>query len=141
MKKNLHLITFGVKDLKKSTQFYKQLFGWEIAKDSQETITFFKTSTVVIGLYPYDLLAEDAQISPEGNGFRGVTFAHNVEKKKDVEVFLKKAEQCGAKIVKDAQEVFWGGYHGYFSDLDGNLWEVAWNPGFPFDDEGRLELS
>lgn len=141
MKKNLHLITFGVKDLKKSTEFYKQLFGWELSQESQETVTFFKTSTVVVGLYPWDLLAEDAQISAESNGFRGVTFAHNVEKKEDVEVFLKQAENLGATIIKQAQEVFWGGYHGYFSDLDGHLWEVAWNPGFPFDEDGKLDLN
>lgn len=28
------------------------------------------------------------------------------------------------------QQVFWGGYSGYFADPDGHLWEIAHNPFF-----------
>lgn len=46
----------------------------------------------------------------------------------------------GGKIVKEPQEVFWGGYHAYFSDLDGCYWEVSWGPNFQFDENGLLKF-
>ena len=72
--------------------------------------------------------AEDATVSPQGSGFRGVTLAHNVSSKEEVDRVMTQAKQAGATIVKPAQDVFWGGYSGYFADPDGHLWEVAWNP-------------
>ena len=64
----------------------------------------------------------------EGAGFQGFTLAHNVASKEEVDKTLAFAEQAGAILVKPAQDVFWGGYSGYFKDPDGFLWEVAWNP-------------
>ena len=61
-------------------------------------------------------------------GFRGITLAHNVAEKGDVDTALAEAERVGARIVKQATDVFWGGRSGYFADPDGFLWEVAWNP-------------
>jgi uncharacterized glyoxalase superfamily protein PhnB len=53
---------------------------------------------------------------------------------------LAEASAAGAEIIKPAQAAFWGGYSGYFRDLDGHLWEVAWNPGFPLDELGTIQL-
>ena len=72
------------------------------------------------------------------NGFAGITLAYNVEHKEDVEKVIEMARKAGAKIVKEPQNVFWGGYHAYFADLDGYYWEVAWGPDFKFDDNGML---
>jgi uncharacterized glyoxalase superfamily protein PhnB len=47
----------------------------------------------------------------------------------------------GVKILKEPQKVFWGGYNSYFADRDGNCWEVACNPFFPFDENGNLKLD
>ena len=58
----------------------------------------------------------------------GVTLAHNVKTKEEVDATVQSAVDAGAKLIKQPQEVFWGGYSGYFSDPDGHLWEVAWNP-------------
>lgn len=49
-------------------------------------------------------------------------------------------EQAGGRIVKPPQEVFWGGYHAYFADLDGYYWEVAWGPNFRYDENGLLKF-
>lgn len=92
-------------------------------------------------MYPLELLAKD--ISEDNtpqicNGFAGITLAYNVEKKEDVSSIIEKARSAGAKIVKEPQDVFWGGYHAYFADLDGYYWEVAWGPNFKFDDKGML---
>jgi hypothetical protein len=59
-----------------------------------------------------------------------VTLAHNVKSKEEVNAVISQAIGAGATLVKEAQDVFWGGYSGYFSDLDGHLWEIAWNPHF-----------
>jgi uncharacterized glyoxalase superfamily protein PhnB len=93
-------------------------------------VAFFELTGSWLSLYPWSSLAEDAEISATGDGFRGVTIAHNVANKSEVDEVMAQAEKAGATIQKPAQDVFWGGYSGYFSDLDGHLWEVAWNPHF-----------
>ena len=70
-------------------------------------------------------MAEDALVPDEGSGFRGVALAHNCTSKEKVDSIVAKAVEAGGKLIKQPQDVFWGGY---FADLDGHLWEVAWNP-------------
>lgn len=81
-----------------------------------------------MGLYPRDALAEDATVSAEGSGFSGVAVAHNAPSKAAVDSVFAEAVAAGATAVKQPQDVFWGGYSGYFADPEGNLWEVAFNP-------------
>lgn len=81
-----------------------------------------------IALYPREKLAEDATVSSDGSGFTGITLAHNVKTKAEVNAVIALAAKAGARIVKKPQQVFWGGYSGYFADPDGYLWEVAYNP-------------
>lgn len=98
---------------------------------------FFMLNGSWLSLYPWNALAEDATVSKKGGGFRGITLAHVVSSKEEVVEVLNQAVHAGGKLVKQAQDVFWGGYSGYFADPDGHLWEVAWNPHFwpgPKDD-------
>jgi catechol 2,3-dioxygenase-like lactoylglutathione lyase family enzyme len=96
---------------------------------------------LVLCLFPEEALAEDAMVhSKPQEGFRGITLAHNVASKKEVDHFLQFAAKAGAKIVKVAQEVFWGGYSGYFADPSGHLWEVAYNPFWPLQADGTLKI-
>lgn len=127
MKPKISIITLGVKDLKKSHEFYKKGLGFPV-ESASEGVVFLKLEGTWLALYPREQLAEDAMVPQEGSGFQGFSLAHNVKSKEDVDAVLNFAEQAGAKIVKPAQDVFWGGYSGYFSDPDGFLWEVAWNP-------------
>ena len=64
--------------------------------------------------------------------------AYNVEKKAEVDQVIALAREAGATILKEPQPVFWGGYHAYFSDPDGYVWEVAWGPNFQYDEQGLL---
>ena len=93
-----------------------------------------------MGLYGRDALAEDANLPLSGEGFSGITLAHNARTKEEVDSLLEEAREAGAKILKPAQEVFWGGYSGYFADPDGHAWEVAWNPFFEIDGDGNVIL-
>ena len=77
---------------------------------------------------PRALAAEDAGVPDDGSGFAGFSLAHNVKSKADVDAVLAEALSAGARAVKKPQDVFWGGYSGYFADPDGYLWEVAYNP-------------
>lgn len=127
MKPKISLITLGVTNLEKSVSFYTQL-GFPLHQSSTADVAFFELTGTWLGLYPREKLAEDAMVSSVGEGFRGITLAHNVESPEKVETVLAEAEKCGATIVKPAQKVFWGGHSGYFADPDGFLWEVAYNP-------------
>ncbi|HAP00221.1 MAG TPA: glyoxalase [Fibrobacteres bacterium] len=130
MQPRLSLITLGVSDLKKSRKFYEKGLGFPVRPESQGDVVFFGLKTVWLGLYPRKLLAEDAQAPAKGSGFQGITLAHNVKTKKEVDELMMQAVKAGAKVTRPAQEVFWGGYTGYFADPDGYLWEIAYNPHF-----------
>ncbi len=136
------MISLGVNDLPRATDFYRQVLNTP-PNTSSEAITFIELPGTWLALYPLDKLAED--ISPEvpttRNAFSGITLAHNANSKDEVAAIMKRAEKAGAKIVKEPQETFWGGFSGYFTDLDGYYWEVAWGPMFTFDDNGNMKLS
>jgi catechol 2,3-dioxygenase-like lactoylglutathione lyase family enzyme len=123
------MITLGVTDMERSVKFYEDGLGFPRMKSEPE-VAFFTLDGSWLGLYGHDALAEDATVAVEGSGFRGVSLAHNVSSESEVDEVLEQAVAAGATLVKPAQKVFWGGYSGYFSDPDGHLWEVAYNPYF-----------
>ena len=138
---NISIVTLGVKDLRAATVFYEKL-GWNNTKASQDTVTFLQGESVVLGLYDRAALAEDAGVDDTPSGFRGTSLAINLPSEADVDSFFRKAIEAGASSVKKPQKVFWGGYSGYFADMDGHLWEVAFNPFFEGDSEtGQLKLE
>ena len=139
MEQRISLITLGVADLERSIAFYERL-GWTRSVRDAEGVAFFQAGGVAFGLYPRDALAKDANVSADGSGFSGMALAYNTRTREDVDAILAEAATAGAVVVKLAEEAFWGGYSGYFADPDNVLWEVAWNPGFPLDDDGNLHL-
>lgn len=129
MKAKISLITLGVTDLKQSIIFYRDGLGFPTHKYTEEEgVVFFKLEGTWLSLYPKTELAKDAKVSPFGSGFTGITLAHNVGSKKEVDEVFELALKAGGTGVKKPEDVFWGGYSGYFSDPDGYLWEVAYNP-------------
>lgn len=136
----LSLVTLGVADLARSRAFYEAGLGWPASAASQGDVAFFALGGVALALFPRAALAADAGVGAQGSGFRGVTLAHNVRDKAEVEAVMSAALAAGARLVKPAQAAEWGGVSGYFADPDGHLWEVCWNPFFPFDARGALVL-
>ena len=141
MEPRVSIITLGVKDLQSSYDFYHTKLGFPTSKTPDDGIIFFRTNGTCLALYPYDKLAEDVgdEFKTPASKFSGVTLAHNVREKHQVAKVLKQAEDAGAKIVKPAQDTFWGGHSGYFTDPDGYLWEVAWGA-FDFNEDGSLNI-
>lgn len=129
MKPKIGLITLGVHDLDRSTRFYRDGLGLP-QHGHYPGVTFFSLTGTWLALYPLVDLARDAKVDETGTGFRGFTLAHNVASKEEVDNVLMEARRAGGTVVKMAQDAEWGGYSGYFSDPDGFLWEVAWNPDF-----------
>lgn len=127
MKPRISMITLGVRDLQASVQFYEEGLGFP-RMESPPEVAFFKLNGTWLGLYGREALAEDATVSAEGDGFNSFALAHNVESEVLVDEVIEQAVKAGATLVKPPGKVFWGGYSGYFSDPDGHLWEVAYNP-------------
>lgn len=140
MEPRLSLVTLGVRNVAKSRAFYEAL-GFKAGSASQESVTFLDAGGVVLGLYGRAALAEDATVSDSVPGFSGVALAHNARSEADVDAVLAEAVAAGGTLIKAADKVFWGGYSGYFADPDGHLWEVAYNPYFKLDPDGRIELD
>jgi hypothetical protein len=105
-----------------------------------ERVVFFQLGGIALGLFGRADLAKDAGVTDGARGFSGITLAYNVREKADVAKVLGEAAASGGRIVKPAQDVFWGGHHGYFADPDEHLWEVAWNPFFPLREDGSIVL-
>lgn len=139
MDQRLSIITLGVADLKRSREFYERL-GWRRAMTKSEGIVFFQAGGMALALYPREELAKDANVAAGGDGFRAISLAYNTRNREEVDAVLEEAQAAGARIAKPAQEAFWGGYSGYFSDPDGFLWEVAWNPFFPVAEDGSIRI-
>jgi len=129
MKPRISMITLGVSNLSASIQFYEHGLGFSRI-ESPPSIAFFCLKGSWLGLYDRVALAEDALVPAEGRGFAGFTLAHNVKSEAEVDAVMDQAITAGATCVKQPQKVSWGGYSGYFADLDGHLWEVAFNPFF-----------
>lgn len=141
MNQHLHLVTLGVRDFETSKKFYTEILEWKPSSSSGEDVAFFQAGGVVLSIYPREKLAEDAMISAEGSGFSGVTLAYNASSEAEVDEIIRDLKSKGVKIVKEPQKAFWGGYSSYFADPDDNRWEVAYNPFFPFDENGNLKLD
>jgi len=141
MRQKLNLITLGVESLDKAIDFYEKGLKWKKSLSSNDNLALFPLGGIVLALYPRELLADDAMVNNEGRGFSGITLSYNAKSEKEVDEVLNEVKQLGAAIIKPAQKVFWGGYSGYFKDLDGHLIEVAYNPFWEFDENDNLKLS
>ncbi len=136
MEPRISLVTLGVRDLERATRFYRDVLKLP-QLPSPPSVAFFELGRTWLSLYPRHELAADAgvpdpDVPADGAGaFPGFTLAHNVRSTEDADRLMAEVAAGGGRIVKPAQQAFWGGYSGYFADPDGFLWEVAWNPHFP----------
>lgn len=127
MKPRISMITLGVDDIEKSVAFYRDGLGFP-QLESPPGVAFFTLNGTWLGLYGRQALAEDALVPGQGSGFNSFALAHNLDSEAEVDALMNEVIAAGAELVKPPQKVFWGGYSGYFKDLDGHLWELAYNP-------------
>lgn len=134
MKPRVTVITLGVGNLERSLAFYRDGLGLAtegiVGKEFEYgAVAFFELeSGMKLALWSRDYIARDAGVTKSPRSPTDFTLGHNVNSKKEVDDIMAEAKAAGARIVKDAEDTFWGGYAGYFQDPDGHLWEVLWNP-------------
>jgi predicted lactoylglutathione lyase len=132
MQPRLTLVTLGVADLAKSRAFY-EAWGWKASSASQPGVAFFQANGLALALF-------GRAVEDTATGFAAISLAYNARSKEEADEVYALAVKAGARPLKPLQDVFWGGYSGYFADPDGHLWEVAWNPFFPLDEQGHMFL-
>lgn len=123
------LITLGVTDLDRAKAFYAAL-GWSPAQE-QPGVAFYDLGGMKLGLFGLADLAADQGRPGVALGTGAVTLAQNFDSRAAVDAAF-------ALALKAPEAVFWGGYSGYYADPDGHVWELAHNPFWPLDAEGRL---
>lgn len=133
------LITLGVADLTASRAFYARL-GWQEHGESRDTVVFFQMHGAVLGLFPLAELAKDQGREGAALGVGATTLAQNFATEAEVDAAFAAALAAGGSALKAPEKVFWGGYSGYWADLDGHVWEVAMNPFWPLNTDGSLTL-
>jgi catechol 2,3-dioxygenase-like lactoylglutathione lyase family enzyme len=140
MRQKLNLITLGVDNFEKSLNFYEQGLGWKKSDKGTDDLALFPLGGITLALYPRQELADDTTLKYTPTEFCGLTLSYNATSEQEVNEVLARIEKLGATIIKPAQKVFWGGYSGYFKDLDGHLFEVAFNPFWELDNNDNLIL-
>ena len=140
MEPRVSLVTLGVRDVARARRFYEEGLGWR--RDAGEgDVAFYQAGGMVVALFEWPKLAEDAGVSAEGSGFRGLSLAYNCRSKDEVNAVLDEARAAGATILVEGRDTFWGGFDGYFTDPDGHIWEVAWNPFWTMTVDGAVSLK
>ena len=138
MEQRVSLITLGVADVRRARAFYEQL-GWK-GQETEETV-FIQAGGVALVLWDRGKLALDCGLSDDpAAGFSGVVLAHNVRSKAEVDQVIAGAKSAGATVTRPAAKTFYGGYAGCFTDLDGHVWEISHNPGFPLAEDGSITI-
>lgn len=137
---HVSLITLGVASLPRAVAFYEALGLVRRVKEAKGA-AFFQAGGVVLSLYPrHDLAADAGAVDGRAGAFGGIALACNRPSRAEVDTTLIRAVAAGGRGLRPAQPTFWGGYSGYVADPDGHPWEIAHNPGFPLDAEGRITL-
>lgn len=141
MDARINVVTLGVRDLAAASTFYERLGFVRSKAASTEGVTFFPLAGGgVLSLYGRDALAKDAGVPADSGGFPAITLAYNTRSEAEADAVANAFAAAGGRILKPPQRVFWGGYSGYAADLDGHLWEIAFNPHWPLDADGRVHL-
>jgi predicted lactoylglutathione lyase len=140
MSAHISLITLGVADVARATSFYEKLGFVRSKRASEASVSFFQAGPVVLALWGREAQKDDAQAGALWTGNGGIAVAQNLTSEAEVDAMMARAEAAGARILKPAAKTFWGGYDGYFADPDGHLWEVAFNPFWTLDEDGRVRL-
>ena len=142
-KLRLHVVTIGVSDFSRSVRFYEDLGFERRMKETGDAIAFFDAGGMIVSLFRWDMLAEDAHaevVAPCPPAFRGIALARMCRTDKDVDALMSKALCAGATLLKHARKTTYGGYSGYFADPDGHAWEVCFNPQARIADDGSVWL-
>lgn len=139
MQQQISVITLGIADLARSRRFYVEGFGWTPVFQNDE-IVFYQMNGLVLGTF--NRLALETDMNRAGLMTPGAfALAHNVASQAEVEPLMRRLAAAGGRILRPADAPSHGGFRGYVADPDDHAWEIAWNPGFAIDAEGRVTFG
>jgi uncharacterized protein len=151
MRQQINVITLGVENLEKSLAFYREglglsskgIIGTEYHDDisgANGAVALFELQNgLILSLYPRTDLAKDAKQEIGAGNPSAFSLGYLTETKEQVDAILQQAKAAGATITDEPRERPWGIYSGYFTDVDGHLWEIIWNP--DMTNEGSAPFS
>lgn len=139
MKQCVAVITLPVADLAAAKTFYCDGLGWSPLFDNGE-VMFFQFNGFVFALWLKTAFEADMEAPVTAHG-RTVAIAHNVVSPDEVDAVMTLAAAAGARVLRAAKTLSWGGYSGYFADPDGHVWEVAHNPAWELSPEGHTRFK
>jgi hypothetical protein len=140
MKQRLNLLTLGVNDLQRSMDFFQKGLGWKTKGivgtefENGAVVLFDLDNGMILSLYERKNLAWDSQLALQPESATEFSIGYFVNSRQEVDAIMDQAKKAGATITKPAQNAFWGGYNGYFQDLDGHLWEIGYNPSWKVEE-------
>jgi catechol 2,3-dioxygenase-like lactoylglutathione lyase family enzyme len=120
-------ITLGAHDLPALRSFYSGL-GWELAIEGDD-FCGFATSGAVLTLFPRASLADDSHTTeaPPNEGI-AMSIAINVNEREQVDAALDGVRAAGGRILKEPEDLEWGGRSCYWADPENNVWEIVFVP-------------
>jgi uncharacterized protein len=139
MRQRLSVVTLGVGDIERARAFYEAL-GWRGQGGTDGSPVFFQAGDMVVALWDRALLAADSAVEDNG-GWGGITLAHNVASRDEVDAITEAARRAGATVAREPADTFWGGYDSIVIDPDGHPWEIAHNPGWGLTEDGAVRLG
>lgn len=74
-------------------------------------------------------------------GAAAMTLGHNVPAREEVAPLMQRQVAAGGAMLRAPDAPPHGGYRGYVADPGGHAWEIAWNPAWPIDAEGRVRFG
>ena len=137
--RGLSVVYLYVKDMAGARAFYRDVMGWRPASVLDD-VAFFDLGGTVLALWGHGSLAAELDTEPVVPAYRAVALAHNLPSREAVDATIAELRARGAAIVRDPTATEWGGYSAYVADPDGHRWEIAHNPFWPLDADGRVRL-
>jgi catechol 2,3-dioxygenase-like lactoylglutathione lyase family enzyme len=139
MQQQISVITLGIADLARSKRFYVEGFAWKPVFENTE-IAFYQMNGLVLGTWLTPRLEEDMRQTGAGQP-SPISLAHNVANAREVDALIERLVAAGGTLLRAADAPPHGGYRGYVADPDGHAWEIAHNPAWPIDAEGRVTFA
>jgi predicted lactoylglutathione lyase len=139
MRAKIFFITLAVDDLGRSVAFYRDGLGWptegivgeefhDKVTGADGTIAFFTLETgLMLGLYERDNLAKDASLPAGPPSSTEFSLGIPATSQTEVDQLLAQVAAAGGMVTAPAHMRPFGVYSGYFTDLDGHLFEIAWD--------------
>jgi catechol 2,3-dioxygenase-like lactoylglutathione lyase family enzyme len=133
----IHIVALGVKNIQQSSCFYQKVLNLPPNKNHEnQEYVFFKMPGTLLEIYKKPHHEQTLQ-EPS---LYGITLTHTVKDKESIDYILQKAERAGGQILKPFTKTAWGGFHGYFCDLDNYCWAITYFSQWNYDEDGSLLL-